>query len=108
MCSSLPLKFISLSNKQTLQLYSEKIVSQHTKHKTRHPTYKQERSTAEYAARVPGLAALARALVRELDPQDDVTFVRVRGAKGHELMIAPSALLWCWLFFLVVLCDGGV
>ena len=35
------------------------------------------------------LTAKARSVVRDLDPQNDLTFLRVR-SKKHELMIAPG------------------
>ena len=53
------------------------------------PSLEQEALAAEYAALLPGLAALARSAVRELDPRDDLEFLRVRGSR-HEIMAAPS------------------
>ena len=49
----------------------------------------QEAQTGEYASLLPGLAAMARSMVRELDPRDDLEFFRVRGTR-HEIMVAPS------------------
>ncbi|KIZ05515.1 hypothetical protein MNEG_2449 [Monoraphidium neglectum] len=48
----------------------------------------KEALTAEYSEAIPGLTALARSMVRELDPLDDLEFLRVRSAK-HEIMVAP-------------------
>jgi hypothetical protein len=50
---------------------------------------------------LPGLTAMARAFVRELDASDDLQFLRVRGAR-HEILVAPSCVL-VW-FGLVCLC----
>ena len=48
-----------------------------------------ESTTADYADLLPGLTAMARSMVRELDPLNDLEFLRVRSAK-HEIMVAPS------------------
>jgi len=42
-----------------------------------------------YAAAAPALGAAARAAVRDLDPRDDLAFLRLRTAR-HELAIAAS------------------
>lgn len=42
--------------------------------------------TSVYAALVPQLAVMARSLVRDLDPQNDLQFLRLR-AKEHEIMV---------------------
>ena len=36
-----------------------------------------------------GLAAKARSAVRNLDPQNDLTFLRIR-SKKHEILVAPE------------------
>lgn len=41
------------------------------------------------ASLVTALAAKARAVVRDLDPTDDLTFFRVR-SKKYEIMVAPD------------------
>ena len=46
-------------------------------------------TTTQYAANLSQLAAKARSVVRDLDPQNDLTFLRVR-TKKHEMMIAPE------------------
>eukprot|EP00741_Cyanophora_paradoxa_P017744 tig00000203_g17138.t1 len=45
--------------------------------------------TAQYAALMTQLAAKARSAVRDLDPQNDLTFLRIR-SKKHEIMVAPD------------------
>jgi len=45
--------------------------------------------TQKYAANISQLAAKARAVVRELDPTNELTFLRLR-TKKHELMVAPE------------------
>ncbi|KAI8927123.1 hypothetical protein BC831DRAFT_511075 [Entophlyctis helioformis] len=45
--------------------------------------------TIQYAALITQLTAKARSVVRDLDPQNDLTFLRIR-SKKHEIMIAPD------------------
>lgn len=45
--------------------------------------------TQRYAANLSQLAAKARSTVRDLDPQNDLTFLRIR-SKKHEIMVAPD------------------
>ncbi|KAG1660959.1 hypothetical protein FOA52_005584 [Chlamydomonas sp. UWO 241] len=45
--------------------------------------------TKEYASLLPSLADLARNLVRDLDPQNDLEFMRIRSVK-HEIMVAAA------------------
>ena len=53
------------------------------------------RSTLETAvaeqmsSQLLGLAAKARSAVRNLDPQNDLTFLRIR-SKKHEILVAPE------------------
>eukprot|EP01137_Pigoraptor_chileana_P003272 Opistho-2@43215 len=47
--------------------------------------------TVQYAALITQLAAKARSSVRDLDPQNDLTFLRIR-SKKHEIMVAPGKL----------------
>ncbi|WIA33348.1 hypothetical protein OEZ86_006485 [Tetradesmus obliquus] len=54
-----------------------------------HKTTLDEQLTQDYTSMVPSLTALARNMVRELDPQNDLEFLRVRSAK-HEVMVAPK------------------
>ena len=42
-----------------------------------------------YAVRLSELAITARSLVRDLDPKNDLTFLRVT-CKVHDMMIAPD------------------
>ncbi len=46
-------------------------------------------ATVQYAALITQLAAKARSCVRDLDPQNDLTFLRIRTRK-HEIMVAPD------------------
>lgn len=48
-----------------------------------------ENLTRQYAEMIPGLADLARNLVRDLDPQNDLEFLRIRSFK-HEIMVAAK------------------
>jgi len=45
--------------------------------------------TAQYAALITQLAIKAKSTVRDLDPQNDLTFLRIR-SKKHEIMVAPD------------------
>lgn len=46
-------------------------------------------TTVQYAGHVQQLNAKARTTVRDLDPTNDLTFLRVRTNK-HEIMVAPG------------------
>ena len=46
-------------------------------------------TTNQYAAAHSQLAAKARSVVRDIDPQNDLTFLRFR-TKKHEVMVAPG------------------
>uniref|UniRef100_A0A3B3R4T4 Dynein light chain roadblock-type 2 n=1 Tax=Paramormyrops kingsleyae TaxID=1676925 RepID=A0A3B3R4T4_9TELE len=46
-------------------------------------------TTVQYVGLLHHLAMKARNTVRELDPQNDLTFLRVRSRK-HEIMVAPD------------------
>lgn len=46
--------------------------------------------TAQYAELIPQLASMARSLVRDLDPQNDLQFLRIR-SQMHEIMGASPA-----------------
>ncbi|ESN91506.1 hypothetical protein HELRODRAFT_70505, partial [Helobdella robusta] len=46
-------------------------------------------TTVQYASLLHSLVANARNCVRDTDPQNDLTFLRVR-SKKHEIMIAPD------------------
>ncbi|KAK3239791.1 Dynein light chain roadblock-type 2 [Cymbomonas tetramitiformis] len=45
--------------------------------------------TVQYAALVTHMASKARSVVRTLDPQNDLVFLRIR-SKKHEIMVAPE------------------
>jgi dynein light chain roadblock-type len=46
-------------------------------------------TTVTYAGLIHQLTSKARSTVRDIDPQNDLTFLRVR-TKKHEIMIAPE------------------
>merc|ERR1711970_1411641 len=46
-------------------------------------------TTVQYSGLIHQLAAKSRSCVRDLDPQNDLTFLRVR-SKKHEIMVAPD------------------
>jgi len=46
-------------------------------------------TTVQYASLLSSLAAQARNCVRDTDPQNDLTFLRVR-SKKHEILVAPG------------------
>ncbi|KAL5021763.1 hypothetical protein ScPMuIL_000918 [Solemya velum] len=46
-------------------------------------------TTVQYAGLIHQLSFKARSAVRDIDPQNDLTFLRVR-TKKHEIMIAPD------------------
>ncbi|KAF0034715.1 dynein light chain roadblock-type 1 isoform X1 [Scophthalmus maximus] len=46
-------------------------------------------STVHYAGLIHQLVMKARSTVRDIDPQNDLTFLRVR-SKKNEIMIAPD------------------
>uniref|UniRef100_A0A4W6BV57 Dynein, light chain, roadblock-type 1 n=1 Tax=Lates calcarifer TaxID=8187 RepID=A0A4W6BV57_LATCA len=46
-------------------------------------------STVQYAGLIHQLVMKARSTVRDIDPQNDLTFLRVR-SKKNEIMIAPG------------------
>mmetsp|Transcript_7840 Transcript_7840/g.18240 ORF Transcript_7840/g.18240 Transcript_7840/m.18240 type:complete len:102 (+) Transcript_7840:33-338(+) len=45
--------------------------------------------TVQYAGLITQLCSKARSAVRDLDPGNDLTFLRLR-SKKHEIMIAPD------------------
>ncbi len=48
-------------------------------------------TTVQYAGLLHQLTAKARSVVRDIDPQNDLTFLRIR-SKKHEIMVAPGNL----------------
>ncbi|XP_077982286.1 dynein light chain roadblock-type 2 [Glandiceps talaboti] len=46
-------------------------------------------TTVQYSGLIHTLAAKARSTVRDIDPQNDLTFLRIR-SKKHEIMVAPE------------------
>eukprot|EP00928_Gymnodinium_smaydae_P050436 TRINITY_DN33_c0_g1_i1.p2 TRINITY_DN33_c0_g1~~TRINITY_DN33_c0_g1_i1.p2 ORF type:complete len:101 (+),score=22.02 TRINITY_DN33_c0_g1_i1:112-414(+) len=47
------------------------------------------RNTLQYSALISQITSKARSVVRDLDPQNDLTFLRIR-SKKHEIMVAPD------------------
>nr|XP_010978778.2 dynein light chain roadblock-type 2 isoform X1 [Camelus dromedarius] len=45
--------------------------------------------TVQYAGLLHQLTMKARSTVRDIDPQNDLTFLRIR-SKKHEIMVAPD------------------
>lgn len=46
-------------------------------------------TTVQYAGLISQLSDKARSVVRDLDPSNDLTFLRIR-SKKHEIMVAPG------------------
>ncbi|XP_041081458.1 dynein light chain roadblock-type 1-like isoform X2 [Polyodon spathula] len=46
-------------------------------------------TTVQYAAQIHQLVLKARSTVRDMDPQNDLTFLRLR-CKKNEIMVAPD------------------
>ena len=46
-------------------------------------------TTHKYTDLMPKLSVTAKHVVRDLDPQDDLRFLRIR-TKKHEVMVAPA------------------
>ena len=56
-------------------------------------------TTVQYAGLLHQLTAKARSVVRDIDPQNDLTFLRIR-SKKHEIMVAPGKI-WFHFIFIV-------
>lgn len=48
-------------------------------------------TTVQYAGLISQLSDKARSVVRDLDPSNDLTFLRIR-SKKHEIMVAPGEI----------------
>merc|ERR550514_1155463 len=48
-----------------------------------------QQTTVQYASLISQLAAKAKSCVRDIDPQNDLTFLRIR-SKKHEIMVSPE------------------
>uniref|UniRef100_A0A8C0DE38 Dynein light chain roadblock-type 2 n=1 Tax=Balaenoptera musculus TaxID=9771 RepID=A0A8C0DE38_BALMU len=46
-------------------------------------------TTVQYAGLLHQLTVKAKSTVRDIDPQNDLTFLRIR-SKKHEIMVAPD------------------
>ena len=54
----------------------------------------KEQNPIQIAKKVTELAKKARSVVRDIDPQNDLTFFRVRGRNKQEIMVAPDKNLY--------------
>eukprot|EP00669_Euglena_mutabilis_P006381 TRINITY_DN2015_c0_g1_i1.p1 TRINITY_DN2015_c0_g1~~TRINITY_DN2015_c0_g1_i1.p1 ORF type:complete len:104 (-),score=21.23 TRINITY_DN2015_c0_g1_i1:126-437(-) len=52
-------------------------------------TIEDAQLSSQYAQLITMLAGKARHVVRDLDPTNDLTFLRIR-SKKHEIMVAPD------------------
>jgi dynein light chain roadblock-type len=50
------------------------------------PVADQNTVVSQYAELIPQLASMARSMVRDLDPQNNLQFLRIR-SKNHEIMV---------------------
>ena len=48
-----------------------------------------QKTTLQYSAIISQLTGKARSAIRDLDPQNDLTFLRIRSQK-HEILISPD------------------
>lgn len=48
-------------------------------------------TTVQYASHIQRLCQQARSAVRDIDPQNDLSFLRIR-TKKHEVMVAPGTI----------------
>lgn len=56
-------------------------------------------SSVQYAGLLRDLTAKARSAVRDIDPQNDLTFLRIR-SKKNEIMVAPGNIFFNFGLFL--------
>jgi len=61
-----------------------------------------EELTHKYAANLSALVSKARSAIRDIDPQNDLSFLRIR-SKKHEIMVAPDKD-----FLLIVIQDPTI
>jgi len=50
-------------------------------------------TTIQYAGLMHSFIMKARSTVRDIDPQNDLTFLRIR-SKKNEIMVAPGSCEW--------------
>lgn len=55
-------------------------------------------TSVQYAGLIQQLADKARSVVRDLDPSNDLMFLRMR-TKKHEIMVAPGKFHFFFFFF---------
>lgn len=53
-------------------------------------------TTVQYAGLLHQLTMKAKSTVRDIDPQNDLTFLRIR-SKKHEIMVAPGNLTFLFI-----------
>ena len=58
-------------------------------------------TTVSYAGLMHQLCAKARSCVRDIDPQNDLTFCRIRTRK-YEIMLAPGMIKQSWKVILAL------
>jgi len=59
-------------------------------------------TTVQYAGLLHSLSTQARNCVRDIDPQNELTFLRIR-SKKNEIMVAPGDPLETSLYLIVFL-----
>lgn len=57
-------------------------------------TQDKDNNPIQIAKKVVELAKKARSVVRDIDPQNDLTFLRVRGKNKQEIMVAVDKNLY--------------
>jgi hypothetical protein len=53
-------------------------------------------TTTQYSNLIIELASLAKSTIRDIDPIDDLKFLRIR-SKKHEIMVAPGTVSGVWI-----------
>ena len=57
-------------------------------------------TTVQYAGLIHELADKARSTVRDIDPTNDLTFLRIR-SKKHEIMVAPGNKDYMYMYTVI-------
>ena len=70
------------------------------------PHLTQDELSQQYNKMIPALAQMARSMVRDLDPQNDLEFLRIRSYKA-EIMVAPRESSPCTCPSRCSLAPGG-
>lgn len=64
-------------------------------------------STVQYSGLIHQLVMKARSTIRDIDPQNDLTFLRIR-SKKNEIMIAPGENPFCREVFVLMVLEKCV